>query len=86
MYRLYETLALSHLHHAQNLSLALINCTAAAIAASPNGTGLELMGLSSSMYDVMQDGNGGSTYMAYERAVLSSPGIVAQLQAVTAHP
>jgi hypothetical protein len=44
------------------------------------------MGLSSSMYDVMQDGNGGSAYMAYESAVLSAPGVIADLRAVTAHP
>lgn len=70
-----------------DLSLALINCTAAALAAAaPNASGLELMGLSSSMFDVMQEGNANSTWMSYERAILGAPGVLAQLAAVTAHP
>ena len=46
-----------------NLSLSLINITAVAIAQSPSAAGVRLMGLSSSMFDVKQEGNGGSTYM-----------------------
>ena len=50
-----------------NLSAALVNLTAAGVAASVNGTGLPIMGCSSSMFDIMQDGNAGSSYAAYER-------------------
>ena len=69
-----------------NLSLALINLTIAAMAASPNATGLKLVGLSSSSFDVKQEGNGGSKYMQYERAILTAPGVVGSLDAVSLHP
>lgn len=73
--------------YVHNLSLALIDCTAAALSAcGANCSGIELMGLSASLFDVMQDGNGGSTYMAYEEAILATPGVLGSLAAVTAHP
>ena len=69
-----------------NLSAALVNLTAAGVAASVNGTGLPIMGCSSSMFDIMQDGNAGSSYAAYERALLGAPGVIATLAATTFHP
>ena len=72
--------------YAVNLSLALINLTVAGMAASPSAAGLQLVGLSSSSFDVKQTGNGGSKYMQYERAVLSAQGVIAALDAVSLHP
>ena len=72
--------------YALNLSLALINLTMAGMAASSNATGLQLVGLSSSSFDVKQTGNGGTEYMQYERAVLSSQGVIGALHAVSLHP
>ena len=69
-----------------NLSVALINMTAEAMAASPAAAGAQLVGLSSSLFDVKQEGNGGTSWMQYERAMLAAPGVVQQLSAVTAHP
>jgi hypothetical protein len=69
-----------------NLSLALINLTMAAIAQTPNATGVQLVGLSSSGFDVKQEGNGGSTYGWYERTILAAPGVIQSLTAVTFHP
>ena len=67
-------------------TLASINITAAAMAASVNGSGLLLVGLSSSMFDVKQNGNGGSAYMQYEKTVLAAPGVMAALNATSPHP
>jgi hypothetical protein len=72
--------------YAVNLSLALINLTAAGMANSPAAAGLKLVGLSSSMFDAKQEGNGGSAYLQYERAVLSAPGVMRALGAVSVHP
>ena len=69
-----------------NWTLASINITAAAMAAASNASGAALVGLSSSMFDIKQTGNGGSAYMAYERAILSAPGVMTLLQAATVHP
>jgi hypothetical protein len=68
------------------LSLDLINITRAAMDASPSAAGLKFVVLSTSMFDVKQEGNGGTTYMQYEKAMLSSPGLVQQLDAVSPHP
>jgi hypothetical protein len=72
--------------YAVNLSLALINITAAAIANTPNASGLTLVGLSTSMFDVKQLGNGGSTYLQYEKDIVSAPGVLNTLQAYSPHP
>lgn len=75
--------------YAVNLSLALINLTLAGIAAASNPyavAGLQLVGLSSSSFDVKQTGNGGTQYMQYERAVLGAPGVIGALHAVSLHP
>jgi len=69
-----------------NLSLALINITQAAIATSPNASGVALVGLSSSSFDVKQAGSGGSTYGWYEQTILGAPGVIQALTAVTLHP
>lgn len=68
------------------LSLALINLTAAAMQASVNASGLPLMGLSSSMFDMKQEGNGGSTYAYYEKAILNSPGVMQTIDGASMHP
>lgn len=73
------------LDYAINLSVALVNMTAAAVAAAGGAAGLPLFGLSSSMFDVGQTGNGGSRYLFYEDAVLSAPSVMAQLSATTFH-
>ncbi len=68
------------------LSSALINMTAQAMAATPAAAGLPLYGLSASMFDVAQCGNGGTEYLSYERAVLNAPGVMRTIQAATFHP
>lgn len=45
------------------------------MAATPEAEGVALYGLSSSMFDVAQCGNGGTSYLYYERAVFNSPGV-----------
>lgn len=74
------------LNYSIQLAQDLTNITAAAIAASANGTGLKLVGMASSMFDIKQAGNGGSTFAYWERAVLNAPGQIAQLDAVSCHP
>ena len=83
----YAYFASDHLSlgEAINETLAMINITVAAVAASPNASGLPVMGLSSSMFDVGQTGNGGSRYLEYERAVLSAPGVMETLAGFTFH-
>lgn len=69
-----------------NFSLAAVKFTAQGIAASANGSGLALVGLSSSMFDVKQEGNGGSTYMQFEREFLNAPGVLSSLSSTSPHP
>ena len=45
------------------------------MAATPEAAGVALYGLSSSMFDVAQCGNGGTQYLYYEKAVLNAPGV-----------
>ncbi len=72
--------------YAVNLSLAMINLTRNAIdECGTNCSHLKLMGLSSSMFDVGQTGNGGSTYLRYEEEVTSGPGVMNTLDGFTFH-
>lgn len=57
-----------------------------AMATTPAAAGVALYGLSSSMFDVAQCGNGGTDYLFYERAVLNSPGVMRTIEATTFHP
>ena len=69
-----------------NFSLAIVNLTAQGMAASANGSGLALVGLSTSLFDVKQEGNGGSSWMMYEKAFLNAPGVLGSLSSVSPHP
>jgi len=83
----YAYFANDHLSlgEAINETLAMVNITLAAVAASVNASGLPVVGLSSSMFDVSQTGNGGSKYLAYERAVLSAPDVMRSLAGFSFH-
>jgi hypothetical protein len=72
--------------YAVNLSLAMINLTRDAIHdCGDNCSHIQLMGLSSSMFDVGQTGNGGSKYLHYEDLVTSGAGVMDTLKGFTFH-
>ena len=73
------------LEYAINETLSMINITVAAVAASTNASGLPVLGLSSSMFDVGQTGNGGSTYLFYEKSIVNAPGVMNLLSGFTFH-
>jgi hypothetical protein len=73
------------LEYAINETLSMINITVAAVAASVNASGLPVLGLSSSMFDVGQTGNGGSSYLYYERAIVNAPNVMSLLKGFTFH-
>jgi len=73
------------LDYAINETLSMINITVAAVAASVNASGLPVLGLSSSMFDVGQTGNGGTSYLFYERSIVNAPGVMKSLSGFTFH-
>ena len=67
-------------------SLALVNLTRDAVAASAWAADLDLVGLSTSGFDIKQGWAGGPPYLAYERAIAAAPGVLRALRAASPHP
>lgn len=74
------------LNYSIQLSLDLINLTIQARDAAPFTQGLPVFGLSTSGFDIKQLGKGGSQYLYYETAVLSSPGLMNTINGTSPHP
>jgi hypothetical protein len=72
--------------YAVNEALATVNLTRDALKqCGANCIGIKLMGLSSSMFDVGQTGNGGSSYLHFEDEFTSAPGVMQTLAGWTFH-